>query len=124
MAFRAVPAGRQGRWWVVNAADGGPVDIVLRRCLVDEPPYLTPDGRMCLSLDVSDATGGLDVLRACDAFIGSRASPVALVPLLVVRVAENFTVVTRGQEVDVVLRPTAFDARGYALVLHRIAPAT
>lgn len=134
--FRATTRGRYRQ--VVNAADGRAPEAALFRCTVDEAPY-ERGGKTYLPLDVGDAAGDMDVLRAVDAFIASQArpaySPVASAPLLVVKVLAttryddevgNPAAVPwtprRGQEVDVLLRPGAFGDFGYCLLLRRIKP--
>ena len=133
--FRSTTRGRFRQ--VVLAADGRPLDAALYRCAVDEAPY-ERGGKTYLALDVGDAGGDMDLLRACDDFICAQArpaySPVASAPLLVVKVlattryedaagaASPPWTPRRCQEVDVVLRPGAFGDFGYCLLLGRIKP--
>lgn len=134
--FQTVVRGRYRQ--LARAQGGGPVDVALYRCTVDEPPYTRGD-KTYVSLDVGDALGDTDLLRACDDFIWAQArpaySPVAAMPLLVVKVPPGVAyedeighpaapwTMTRGQVVDVVVRPGAFGDFGYCLLLQRIKPS-
>lgn len=111
--------------------------MALYNCVIDDEPRQR-GGKTYVSLDIAEAVGDTDVLRACDQFIWSQArpaySPAASAPLIVAKVLGTTRYendlgnpaaawpLRRGQTVDVVLRPGAFGDFGYCLLLHRIKP--
>lgn len=122
---------------VVRAQDGQPPEVALYNCAVDQEAR-ERGGKTYVSLDAGDAVGDLDLLKTIDQHIDRAArpaySPVAAMPLLVVKVLATTRFedeegrqapawpLRRGQAVDVVLRPGAFGEFGYCLLLHRVKP--
>lgn len=134
MRFRAVTRGTFRQ--VVNASDGTPVDLKLFRCVVDKAPYVR-GAKTYVALDLIDALGDLDVLRALDEFIERSVTPEfspLRPPLVIVKVPRDVSYedaegapgppldLKRGDEIDVMLRPGAFGAFGYCLLLTRVKP--
>lgn len=128
----------RGKFRQLVATDTGQApEVCLYNCAVDQEPRRRGD-KVYVSLDAGDAVGDIEMLKTIDDFICRTAkpafSPVATLPLLVVKVQPATKYedelghpsvswpMRRGQAVDVVLRPGAFGDFGYCLLLHRVKP--
>ena len=133
MRFRAVS---RGTFRQLALPDGSPVEIKLFGCMVDREPYVRND-KTYVALDLIDAVGDLDVLRAVDEFIEHAARPEFSPyrpPLVIAKMPANVEYATatgepgsrfdlrRGELVDVLLRPGAFGSFGYCLLVSRVKP--
>lgn len=128
----------RGRFRQLVGQDGGPVVVKLYGCAVDAEPYARA-GKTYMTLDVGDAVGDLDVLRAVDDLIFRQARPAftpVQTPLLYVKLppgvawetveggpAHEAPTLRRGDLVDVCLHPGAFGAFGYCLLAQRVKPS-
>lgn len=134
--FKAVKRGRLHQ--VALAASGEPVDIKLYGCRVQRPPYLS-NGKtyMLLDLGACVAGSGTELLRAVDEFVARQAKP-SFTPVradgaLLVKLDRPKYEDGNGDPgpafqpapndlVDVVVRPGAFAAFGYCVLVHRMKP--
>ena len=131
---------KRGRFSQIVSAPGAPVLVKLYGCAVDKPPYVK-NGKTYVSLDISEATGQLELLHRVDDLVHRHAKPqfspvwgmLLIAKMNIGGVPTKYETaegdpgpafpMPKGAAVDVELAPGAFGGFGYCWLVRRVKPS-